>query len=378
MLTRTDSSDLAMDPSLQAAGADHHPANPHAGIWPSSVSPSAHSSSPAWDPKDDIARRMSSTCFTTFNSPFSPMDSASRQFPVSHAGHGCNFDLATQMQFQNNSPLCSTQLEDLSTRRSGSISSKMDTPSFGNVYPASDKQRALGWPPESVPVPLANNAPIHPGQSTSSVQSSYSAARPLSSHSTTMLNNTRQPRSRDGVRQPRAGPAPHAFTEDEQVSQRSSTDSHDARLEQVLEAIDDAGFDSVESMTAAYYSSTFPAGSPLASAQALSKKRHLKRMLLALYESSKSWDAQECHNYREGIMQIAEDIIVEEVQSLDLHKSNGARSRQARAVLHEQLDSIFTNQETYEATKETRKLFKQHVSSFDCRLRILPHPSSRY
>ncbi|KAI1384934.1 uncharacterized protein F4822DRAFT_433470 [Hypoxylon trugodes] len=128
------------------------------------------------------------------------------------------------------------------------------------------------------------------------------------------------------------------------------------RLEKVLDAIDEAGFDSVDSMATAYYTSVFPPESPLHSAQALSKRRHLRKLLVALHESSKRWDAQESHNFHEGVMRSAEDILIDEMKSLDLVSTKGADDDKFLG----KLDSI-SAREDHEATKEHRRVFKQYA-----------------
>jgi hypothetical protein len=130
------------------------------------------------------------------------------------------------------------------------------------------------------------------------------------------------------------------------------------RLERVLEAIDEAGFDSVDSMVAAYYTSTIPPRSPIHSAQTLSKQRHLKRLLASLHESAKSWNAQELQSFREGIMRSAEDILIDEMQALDLNSIKEVRSGEVFG----KLESLFASKESQEVTKENKRVFKVRVS----------------
>lgn len=81
--------------------------------------------------------------------------------------------------------------------------------------------------------------------------------------------------------------------------------SHDddfAGLDRVLEVIDDAGYDSVDSMVTTNHTSQFPPEFALHSAQPASRNRHLRRFLNALYESAKTWDALEAQKFREGIL----------------------------------------------------------------------------
>jgi len=132
-----------------------------------------------------------------------------------------------------------------------------------------------------------------------------------------------------------------------------------SRLKIVLDAIDNAGFDSMESMAVAYYSSNFPAGSPVKSAQSISKKRHIRKLLTALHQSSKTWDVQEVQGYREGIMRSAEDIIIEDMQSLKLDATKIDRNG---SLILERLESILVGHEAHEMIKENKRNFKEYVS----------------
>lgn len=134
-------------------------------------------------------------------------------------------------------------------------------------------------------------------------------------------------------------------------------------FEKVLEAIDEAGFDSIDSMIAAYYTSVFPLGSPLHSVQALSRKRHLKKLFAVLHESAKGWDAQELQNHRDGVMSCAEDILIDEMLALDLD----SHKRAGKDTMIAKLESIIASKESNEVIKSNRKVFQQEVCPSSCR-----------
>lgn len=134
-----------------------------------------------------------------------------------------------------------------------------------------------------------------------------------------------------------------------------------SRLEKVLEAVDEAGFESIDSMIAAYYTSVVPLESPVHSAQVLSRKRHLKRCLATLHDSSKEWDAQELQSFRDGIMSCAEDILIDEMLSLDLNSH--VRDRTGKDTTIATLESIFASKESQALIKGNRKVFQQEVRS---------------
>jgi hypothetical protein len=145
------------------------------------------------------------------------------------------------------------------------------------------------------------------------------------------------------------------------VTSEKSDDDPTSRLEKVLDAIDDAGFDSVESMIALYYASAFPAGSSLSAAQSLSKKRRLQRLLSTLHEVSKGWDQHEVQGYREGIMKSAEDIILGEMRFLTVKDLEGGN----KDCVIQQLESILSVTGSRQALKENKRVFREQVRCYD-------------
>lgn len=140
---------------------------------------------------------------------------------------------------------------------------------------------------------------------------------------------------------------------------RNSQDDQIYRLERVLNAIDDVGFDSVDSMIAAYYTSVFPAGSPMRATQSLSKRRHLKRLLMTLHQSAKGWDEQDAQNLYECTMRNAESILIDEMRSLSL----GMIKVEGKDEIFQRLESVFAGIQGIEVLRESKRLFKGRVSS---------------
>lgn len=132
-----------------------------------------------------------------------------------------------------------------------------------------------------------------------------------------------------------------------------------SRLERVLEVIDEAGFDNVESMVAAYYASNPPTGTTMHSAQSLSKKRHSRKLLHTLEQSIKTWGTQDALNFREGIMRSAEGILVEEMKLLKLRCMDSEKTGR----LSWQFESMLGGLENHKSLKESKRMFKERVSS---------------
>ncbi|KAH0541629.1 hypothetical protein FGG08_003919 [Glutinoglossum americanum] len=88
------------------------------------------------------------------------------------------------------------------------------------------------------------------------------------------------------------------------------------RFERILDVVEKAGFSSIDSMVAEYYTAKFREDTAPHSSQSLSRSRHLRRLLASLHDSIKSWSSREARGYREEIVRSAESIYVEELQQL--------------------------------------------------------------
>ncbi|MCJ1403420.1 hypothetical protein MMC11_006643 [Xylographa trunciseda] len=80
----------------------------------------------------------------------------------------------------------------------------------------------------------------------------------------------------------------------------------ETRFEHILDAVNEAGFDSIDNMP----------HTTLHLAQATSRSRNLRRVLATLRESAVHWTSAEAQGYREEIVRSAETIYVEEVRDL--------------------------------------------------------------
>jgi hypothetical protein len=107
----------------------------------------------------------------------------------------------------------------------------------------------------------------------------------------------------------------------------SRSESIEARLERVLNTVEDTGFDGIDSMTSTYYTSEFSDDSIIHPMQSASRTRHLRVLLAALQASYKSWSERARGAYTEQIIRAAEAICSDELQAL-----YGSKSQRRRRV----------------------------------------------
>ncbi|KAI1415825.1 hypothetical protein F5Y13DRAFT_186681 [Hypoxylon sp. FL1857] len=357
--------DTSRDSSLQAMELP----SMNTGVWTFSkemgalMSPGIDSNTSSLDCENKARRLSNDGGMAGFNGSFFPVDAsrsnAPRHSQAGHSGYGYDYEAMSQIPFSNsNGPLCS-DINQVPANQlgKGASSYKMgykgqsrnrhnSVASHVSASPRSSHSNPTRWPAPNPNPDLGNTF------STAPLYVVVPSPSSTSSNSTAMMANA-NPSTSYFFQPPGSISTPPSDT-----SQHYCNEDEAARFERVLEAIDEAGFDSVDSMMAAYYTSVFPYGSPAHSAQSLSKKRHLRRLLAALHESAKGWDAQELQNFREGIMRSAEDILIDEIQSLDLNGVKGAGSDKFSS----KIESVFLSKEGHEATKENKRVFAQRAT----------------
>ncbi|KAL9624638.1 MAG: hypothetical protein Q9160_001303 [Pyrenula sp. 1 TL-2023] len=84
------------------------------------------------------------------------------------------------------------------------------------------------------------------------------------------------------------------------------------RLEYVLDSVQKAGFEHLDVVVSKYYTAELTDSTAMASAQRLSRNRHLPRILAALREHSNTWTDWEAQGYRDEILRSAESILLKE------------------------------------------------------------------
>ncbi|KAI0378052.1 hypothetical protein F5Y04DRAFT_166353 [Hypomontagnella monticulosa] len=326
------------------------------------MNPDVPSGPSSLDPNEKARRPSVDGGMTAFNNSLLPMETSRPDAQLSQTGLS-GYGIASQASFGNvGSPLSpeishispnqlGKRTQSFSGAHRGQTKNRRDSAiSHFSTSPRSNESTASHWS-SNVISPSQPNTP-GPG-STFSPQPLYVVVPSPGSGSNPLVAGTNQ---FQGYLIQSTAPRPSSSLAES--ARRSPKEDELSRLEKVLEAIDEAGFDSLDSMIAAYYTSEFPHGTPIHSAQALSKKRHLRRLLAALHESAKNWDAQESQNFREGIMRNAEDILVDEMQSLDLENLKGPGNDKTLG----KLESALISRESYEATKENKRIFKQRAT----------------
>ncbi|KAH9985519.1 hypothetical protein F4779DRAFT_318009 [Xylariaceae sp. FL0662B] len=106
-------------------------------------------------------------------------------------------------------------------------------------------------------------------------------------------------------------------------------ESLESQFERVLSVVEEAGFDSIDSMTTAYYTAKFSELSVIRPMQLASRNRRLRTLLSTLQQAHKSWSVRERSAYREEITRGAEDIYSAELR--ELHKPQIQRQDRRRA-----------------------------------------------
>ena len=159
----------------------------------------------------------------------------------------------------------------------------------------------------------------------------------------------------------------------------SSSSDLESRFERILDIVEEAGFDSIDSMAAEYYAATFKEDTMAHWAQSSSKSRYLQRLLSALHSATKNWSTEEARGYHEQIVRSAEGIYVEEIRGLKQNNMTNshvpvpsARSDKTdRVRIGEQLAQLFQDAESSRLLKQDKKLLQQRVRYPSASLMIL-------
>lgn len=96
----------------------------------------------------------------------------------------------------------------------------------------------------------------------------------------------------------------------------STSLSLEARFERILELVEEAGFDTLDGMAAAYYTAKFQPDSRAHYAQFQSRTRYLRPFLQALNINSTDWPRREAAGYKDGITRSAVGVYVDELAGL--------------------------------------------------------------
>lgn len=87
----------------------------------------------------------------------------------------------------------------------------------------------------------------------------------------------------------------------------------EARFESVIKAVEEAGFESIDDMSAQYYTATFKEDTVSHCAQWRSRSRSLHAFLASLHASTNNWSDREAQGYKQQIAEAAESLYVSEL-----------------------------------------------------------------
>lgn len=124
--------------------------------------------------------------------------------------------------------------------------------------------------------------------------------------------------------------------------QLDSSASIDARLSQVLKAVNAAGFDSLDSAVIAYYKKSSKGNDGLRQEQRLNRMRRLPVLLKELHHSAQGWGQWERRNFQEQIIRSTEDILFAELED---HLASRRTSPQNSPYGNEQRGASHQNEE---------------------------------
>lgn len=166
------------------------------------------------------------------------------------------------------------------------------------------------------------------------------------------------------------------------TSHRSDTSapvSEGEKFERILDAVEEAGFDSIDTMAAQYYSTEFPPDSSSQLAQAISRSRDLRRLLQTLQKTAKTWSPQETQAYQEEIVRSAGSICLDELRmfrerqadrlqgasaasSGSIPRSSSSNSSSiagSGADTMDQLRQLLLKEESKQPTQQEKRLLRQ-------------------
>ena len=87
----------------------------------------------------------------------------------------------------------------------------------------------------------------------------------------------------------------------------------ETRFENLIRAVQEAGFESIDDMSAQYYTATFKEDTVSYWAQSRSRSRFLHAFLASLHASTNDWSDRESQGYRQQILEAAESFHVSEL-----------------------------------------------------------------
>ncbi|KAM3505710.1 hypothetical protein MY10362_002800 [Beauveria mimosiformis] len=154
-----------------------------------------------------------------------------------------------------------------------------------------------------------------------------------------------------------------------------SSCTQDVSLERIREFVEDAGYESLEAMMAAYYSANLGASANSRPAQAVGRSRRLRGFLSAIHRSHVEWGEQERNAYREEIVRAAEGIYADELASmvhgatetssnklLSIAGSSKPTAETSRVYIAHRIQNLMSDQDIQDFMRKDRKDLQDTVS----------------
>ncbi len=159
------------------------------------------------------------------------------------------------------------------------------------------------------------------------------------------------------------------------AGQGASSAVRDISFERIREFVEDAGFESLEAMMAAYYSANLNASAQSRPTQAVGRSRRLRGFLSAIHRSHTEWGEQERSAYREEIVRAAEDIYADELSSmvhgatetssskmLSIAGSSKPTAETSRVYIAHRIQSLVSDPDIQDFMRKDRKDLQDTVS----------------
>lgn len=145
-------------------------------------------------------------------------------------------------------------------------------------------------------------------------------------------------------------------------------ESIESRLERILHVVEENGFDSIDSMTSAYYNSKFSESSTMGPIQFASRSRRLRSLLSTLQESHVEWSTREVRAYRDEVSHMAEKLYSGELGKLiSSHEAHYPDKSRASVLSRSSPESLEGSLDTsrWEIAHRIRELLSQpDIASF--------------
>ncbi|TQV94645.1 hypothetical protein IF1G_06656 [Cordyceps javanica] len=159
------------------------------------------------------------------------------------------------------------------------------------------------------------------------------------------------------------------------ASRSADSAAPNVSLERIREFVEDAGFESLEAMMTAYYSTNLGARANSRPAQAVGRSRRLRGFLSAIHRSHVEWGEQERNAYREEIVRAAEGIYADELLNMargatetsksilpSIAGSSRPTAETSRVYIAHRIQNLIADQEIQDFMRKDRKDLQDTVA----------------